>query len=159
MRWQGYEPYIGPKTVLTYKEHYKCCSPYFGVPNVFQTIRNKVKGFDRITEYLNRTAKIEFTYEQDRPVVAFAPNIAKKYMAEKYNAERWWAYDYVFRMLKILELKPDEKLSSKNPPVVRVALDEEENLEKMRHLARYFGFEEFRMLTREKVKELKKRIR
>ena len=77
MRWQEYEPQIGPKTVLTYKEHYKCCCPYFGVPNVFQTIRNKVKGFDRITEYLNRTAKIEFTYEQDRPVVAFAPNIAK----------------------------------------------------------------------------------
>lgn len=159
MKWQEYEPHIGPKTVLTYKLRYKTIRPYLGMQNVFQTIRNKVKGFDRLAEYLNSATTIEFTYEQGIPVVSFTPNISSRYKAAQYRSERWWAYDYVKRMVKNLEMEPDPTLSTEVPPVVRVALNNKQNIDRIRHLATHFGFEDSAMLTREKLKELKQQVR
>lgn len=156
MKWQDCAPYIGENSVLTYKERYKTCTPYFGVPNVFYAIKNKVKGFDTLTEYLNESARIEFTYEQGRPVIAFYPNISQKFKAKKYTYERAMAYNYVMQLLKLLTLNPDEKISEGNTPVVYVPLDTRDNYKKVKHLARYFAFENTAMLTRDKFKKIKR---
>lgn len=159
MKWEEYEPVITEKSVFTYKERYNTCRPYFGVPNLFYSIRNEIKGFDTLAEYLNTVSKIEFTYAKNRPVVMFLPNISKKFTSSKYKAQRNWAYNYVNRIVKLLELEPDDNLRIGDSYAVFVPLDTKKNLKRMRHLASYFAFESLHMFTREKFKELKKHVK
>ena len=106
--------------------------------------------------YLGESGRIEFTYEQGRPVIAFYPNISQKFKAKKYTYERAMAYNYVMQLLKLLTLNPDEKISEENTPVVYVPLDTRDNYKKVKHLARYFAFENTAMLTRDKFKKIKR---
>lgn len=160
MNWEKYRPVLGEKSVFTYKERYNTCHPYFGTKNIFYTLRNKIKGFDTLAEYLNETAKIEFTYVQNRPVVSFLPNVSPKLKSSKYKEQRKWAYNYVKRIVKLLELEPDDNLATGGSYYIAfVPLDVKDNLKRMRHLASYFAFENLHMLTQEKVRELKKHLK
>lgn len=159
MVWEKYRPVLGEKGIFSYKERYNTCHPYFGTQNVFYALRNKIKGFDILTEYLNSTSKIEFTYTQDRPVISFLPNISQKYKSKKYKTYHDWAHNYVKRIVKLLELEPDDNLTLGDTYAVFVPLDIRSNLKRMRHLATYFAFENLHMLTREKVRELKQHLK
>lgn len=158
-KWTEYRPIVGENKVLTYKKAYRTFRPYFGVPNIFHRAVDKWRGIDELTGYINNSSIIEYTYVGAQPAVTFTPNISKKYKAKQYKFERWWAQDYVVRMLRLVGLKP--VLVSDNVPVpfAYVALDDAQNLKQMRRLATYFAFEQNRMLTREIVKQLSRNAR
>lgn len=157
--WTEYQPHIGANTVLTYKEEYGTVHPYFGTPNIFHKIADKWHGIDELTGYINRSSIIEYTYIGPRPAVTFTPNISQKYKSKQYEFERWWAQDYVARMLRLVGLKTDLVSKNETIPFVYVALDDLQNLKQMRRLAPYFAFEQRSMLTRETVQKLSQRLR
>lgn len=153
-KWVEYKPYIGSKTVLTYKHAYSTYKPYFGTPNIIYEIRNKIKGINKLIDYLNTAAIIEHQYNNGRPVVSFTPNISSAYTPDKHKNERLWAYEYIVKLVKLVGLEPEKSISQAEPPVVMVALDNPKNLKVIRNLAPHLAFQDDRVLTREIVRRL-----